>query len=73
MPAGRMAGKVKGKIVTLAKRKQGGNMTAAELMHHNFDEIFIELDPVKREAMMRNAYTEQRNGCAAMVPAGFSG
>ena len=33
-------------------------MTAAELMHHNFDEIFIELDPVKREAMMRNAYTE---------------
>jgi hypothetical protein len=26
-------------------------MTAAELMHHNFDEIFIELDPVKREAM----------------------
>jgi hypothetical protein len=42
MPAGRMAGKVKGKIVTLAKRKQGGNMTAAELMHHNFDEIFIQ-------------------------------
>ena len=33
-------------------------MTAAELMRHNFDEIFIELDPVKREAMMRNAYTE---------------
>src|SRR3954469_22598300 len=33
-------------------------MTVAELMHHNFDEIFIELDPVKREAMMRNAYTE---------------
>src|SRR5260370_12235072 len=27
-------------------------------MHHNFDEIFIELDPVKREAMMRKAYTE---------------
>jgi hypothetical protein len=24
MPEGRMAGKVKGKIVTLAKRKQGG-------------------------------------------------
>ena len=33
-------------------------MTVAELMHHNFDEIFIELDPVKREAMMRIAYTE---------------
>jgi hypothetical protein len=38
------------KIVTPAKRKRGKKMTAAELMHHNFDEIFIELDPVKREA-----------------------
>src|SRR5258708_5073340 len=37
---------------------QEEKMTVAELMHHNFDEIFIELDPVKREAMMRNAYTE---------------
>ena len=62
-----MAGKVKGKIVTLAKRKQGGKMTAAELMHHNFDEIFIELDPVKREAMMRNAYTED---CVWIHPGG---
>ena len=33
-------------------------MTVTELMHHNFDEIFIELDPVKREAMMLNSYTE---------------
>jgi hypothetical protein len=53
-----MAGKLKGKIVTLAKRNKGEKMTVAELMHHNFDEIFIELDPVKREAMMRNTYRE---------------
>jgi hypothetical protein len=53
-----MARKLKGKIVTLAKRNNGEKMTVAELMHRNFDEIFIELDPVKREAMMRNAYTE---------------
>ena len=33
-------------------------MTIAELIRHNFDEIFIELDPVKREAMMRTAYAE---------------
>ena len=37
-----MAGNVKGKIVTLAKRNKGEKMTAAELMHHNFDEIFIQ-------------------------------
>ena len=42
-------------------------MTAAELMHHNFDEIFIELDPVKREAMMRNAYAED---CVWIHPGG---
>ena len=42
-------------------------MTAAELMHHNFDVIFIELDPVKREAMMRNAYTED---CVWIHPGG---
>jgi hypothetical protein len=42
-------------------------MTVAELMHHNFDEIFIELDPVKREAMMRNAYTED---CVWIHPGG---
>ncbi len=42
-------------------------MTAAELMHHNFDKIFIELDPVKREAMMRNAYTED---CVWIHPGG---
>jgi hypothetical protein len=65
---GRMAGKLKGKIVTLAKRnKKGEKMTVAELMHHNFDEIFIELDPVKREAMIRNAYTED---CVWIHPGG---
>src|SRR5258708_12364741 len=42
-------------------------MTAAELMHHNFDEIFIEIDPVKREAMMRNAYKED---CVWIHPGG---
>jgi len=42
-------------------------MTVAELMHHNFDEIFIELDPVKREAMMRDAYTED---CVWIHPGG---
>src|SRR5580704_8972054 len=62
-----MAGKRKGKIVTLAKRNEGEKMTAAELMHHNFDEIFIELDPVKREAMMRNTYTED---CVWIHPGG---
>jgi hypothetical protein len=53
-----MAGKLKGKIATPARRNKGEKMTVAELMHHNFDKIFIELDPAKREAMMRNAYTE---------------
>src|ERR1700746_1234662 len=42
-------------------------MTVAELMHHNFDEIFIELDPVKREAMIRNAYKED---CVWIHPGG---
>jgi hypothetical protein len=42
-------------------------MTVAELMHHNFDEIFIELDPVRREAMMRKAYTED---CVWIHPGG---
>ena len=42
-------------------------MTAAELMHQNFDKIFIELDPVRREAMMRNAYTED---CVWIHPGG---
>src|SRR3984885_5432366 len=52
---------------TLAKRNEGEKMTVAELMHHNFDKIFIELDPVKREAMMRNAYTED---CVWIHPGG---
>ena len=42
-------------------------MTVAELMHYNFDKIFIELDPVKREAMMRNTYTED---CVWIHPGG---
>ena len=49
------------------QREKGEKMTVAELMHHNFDEIFIELDPVKREAMMRNAYTED---CVWIHPGG---
>ena len=49
------------------QRNKGEKMTVAELMHHNFDEIFIELDPVKREAMMRNAYTED---CVWIHPGG---
>ena len=42
-------------------------MTVAELIRHNFDEIFIELDPVKREGMMRTAYTED---CVWIHPGG---
>jgi ketosteroid isomerase-like protein len=48
-------------------RETEEKMTVAELMHHNFDEIFIELDPVKREAMMRNAFTED---CVWIHPGG---
>jgi ketosteroid isomerase-like protein len=62
-----MAVKLKGKNRYTGKEKGGEKMTAAELMHHNFDEIFIELDPVKREAMMRNAYTED---CVWIHPGG---
>lgn len=42
-------------------------MTVAELMRNNFDAIFIELNPVKREAMMREAYTED---CVWIHPGG---
>ena len=42
-------------------------MTVAEVMRHNFDEIIIELDPLKREAMMRKAYTED---CVWIHPGG---
>ena len=42
-------------------------MRVAELLRHNFDEIFIELDPVKRESMMRDAYTED---CVWIPPGG---
>jgi SnoaL-like domain len=47
--------------------EMGGNMTVAELMRNNFDAIFIELNPVKREAMMREAYTED---CVWIHPGG---
>lgn len=42
-------------------------MTATELLHHNFDSIFIELDDVKREQMLRKAYTED---CVWIHPSG---
>ena len=42
-------------------------MTVPELLRHNFDEIFIELDPVKRERMMRDTYTED---CVWIHPGG---
>lgn len=42
-------------------------MTVEQLMRHNFDAIFIELDPVKRERMMREAYTED---CVWIHPGG---
>ena len=42
-------------------------MTVPELLRPNFDEIFIELDPVKRESMMRDAYTED---CVWIHPGG---
>jgi hypothetical protein len=42
-------------------------MTISELMRHNFDRIFIELDPIKREAMMREVYTED---CVWIHPGG---
>src|ERR1700679_1312295 len=54
-------------MVTLAKKNEGETMTVAELMHQNFDKIFIELDPVKRESMMRDAYTED---CVWIHPGG---
>jgi len=62
-----VAGKLKGKSLQSQRETRGEKMTAAELMHNNFDKIFIELDPVKREVMMRNAYTED---CVWIHPGG---
>jgi len=42
-------------------------MTVAELMRRNFDEIFIERDAAKREAMMRECYAED---CVWIHPGG---
>jgi hypothetical protein len=58
MPGEEWPGRLKERSLHWQRENKGEKMTAAELMRHNFDEIFIELDPVKREAMMRNAYTE---------------
>jgi hypothetical protein len=53
----------------LGKEKKTGEkkMTVPGLLRYNFDKIFIELDPVKREGMMRNAYTED---CVWIHPGG---
>src|ERR1700750_1919957 len=48
-------------------KKDGGNMTVAELMRNNFDAIFIELNPGKGEAMMREAVPED---CVWIHPGG---
>jgi ketosteroid isomerase-like protein len=42
-------------------------MTISALMRNNFDQIFIELDTMKREAMMREVYTED---CVWVHPGG---
>src|SRR6202022_5021855 len=52
---------------TQQKGKWRKKMTVPELLRHNFDEIFIDLDPVKRESMMRDAYTED---CVWIHPGG---
>lgn len=37
------------------------NATSAELLMRNFNEIFIELDPVKRRALLAESYTGKRD------------
>jgi ketosteroid isomerase-like protein len=54
-------------FLTPGQRNTEEEMTVAELMRHNFGEIFIELDAVKREGMMRTAYTED---CVWIHPGG---
>src|SRR5260370_37935593 len=43
------------------------NATPSELLMHNFNEIFIELDPVKRAALLAKYYTED---CLWIHPGG---
>ena len=43
------------------------NATSSELLMRNFDEIFIELDPVKRAALLAEYYTED---CLWIHPGG---
>jgi hypothetical protein len=35
------------------------NATSSELLMRNFNEIFIELDPVKRLAMLKESFTDE--------------
>jgi hypothetical protein len=67
MPGEEWPGRSKERSLPWQRENKGDKMTVAELMHHNFNDIFIELDPVKREAMMRNAYTED---CVWIHPGG---
>ena len=41
--------------------------TSSELLMRNFDEIFIELDPLKRAALLAESYTED---CLWIHPGG---
>ena len=41
--------------------------TSSELLIRNFNEIFIELDPLKRAAMLAEVYTED---CLWVHPGG---
>src|SRR3984957_5165365 len=67
MPGEEWPGRSKERSLHWQRENEEEEMTAAELMRHNFDEVFIELDPVKREAMMRDAYTED---CVWIHPGG---
>ena len=43
------------------------NATAAELLMRNFNEIFIELDPIKRLALLAESFAED---CLRIHPGG---
>jgi hypothetical protein len=43
------------------------NATSSELLMRNFNEIFIELDPVKRAALLAECFTED---CLWIHPGG---
>jgi len=42
-------------------------LTSSELLMRNFNEIFIELDPVRRAALLAESYTED---CLWIHPGG---